>query len=133
MPIGPSKRLRYWPPKRNQLGKCLLSSAIGNSQYGESSFAFGSGAELDWAAAFGSELVWASTSAGVVLILTKRASISRSVVLIEIAPLGISLRRRARRPSEESVQSPKNLREARRDASHMRRISKVAGAEACQP
>ena len=85
----------------------MLSSAIGNNQSGESSFAFGSGAALGWAAAFGSEFVWASTSAGVVLILIKRASISRSVVLIEIAPLGISLRRRLADRARRAYNHPK--------------------------
>src|ERR1700758_5384653 len=87
MPIGPSRRSRYWPPKRSQPGKRSSSMATGNSQSGESSAADGSGAAPDWTPVLGAELVWALTSPGVALIPTKRTSAGRAFVFIEIAPL----------------------------------------------
>src|SRR5216683_7190484 len=84
MPAGPSRRPRYWPPMRSQLGKDSLSLAMGNSQSGGSSAADGSGAAPDWASLLGSELVCVLTCPGAVLIATKRTSAGRAFVFIEI-------------------------------------------------
>src|ERR1035437_9079265 len=82
MPVGPSKRSRYSPPMRSQVGEDSSSFSIGNSQDGEyESTADG----LD--AGFESGLVSACARPERTLMPRKTANSIDLCVLIKIAPL----------------------------------------------